>query len=125
MKGSYIKDLANHDGPEPCVGDPRGRSEALDRGARRPAIEPRNHRDWGADAVLPVGRQHRGRRFREPSADPTGSENPCMHAISPCSRTGRAHGHLWFVDAAPPYVDRGVAYRRATGRTGNTKVVIP
>ena len=28
--------------PRPCVGDPRGRSEALDRGARRPAIEPRN-----------------------------------------------------------------------------------
>ena len=28
--------------PEPCVGDPRGRSEALDRGARRLAIEPRN-----------------------------------------------------------------------------------
>ena len=28
--------------PRPCVGDPRGRSEALDRGARRPAIEPRH-----------------------------------------------------------------------------------
>jgi hypothetical protein len=28
--------------PRPCVGDPRGRSEALDRGARRPAMEPRN-----------------------------------------------------------------------------------
>jgi hypothetical protein len=48
-----------------------------------------------------------------------------MHAISPCSRTGRAHGHPWFVGDAPPYVDRGVAYRQATGRTGNTKVVIP
>src|SRR5215212_3401074 len=28
--------------PRPCVGDPRGRSEALGRGARRPAIEPRH-----------------------------------------------------------------------------------
>ena len=28
--------------PRPCVGDPRGRSEALDRGTRRPAIEPRH-----------------------------------------------------------------------------------
>ena len=42
MKGSYIEDLANHGGPELCVGVPRGRSEALGRGARRPAIEPRN-----------------------------------------------------------------------------------
>ena len=25
----YIEGLANHDGPESCVGDPRGRSEAL------------------------------------------------------------------------------------------------
>lgn len=41
MKGSYIEGLANHGGPESCVGVPRGRSEALARGARRPAIEPR------------------------------------------------------------------------------------
>ena len=79
MKESYIEDLANHGGPEPCVGDPRGRSEALDRGARRPAIEPRNAFDRGADAIVDDGRQHRWRRFREPSADPAGSENP-LHA---------------------------------------------
>jgi hypothetical protein len=48
-----------------------------------------------------------------------------MRAISPCSRTGRARGHLLLADDAPPYGDRGVAYRRAVGRTGNTKVVIP
>ncbi len=93
MKGSYIEELAIHDGPEPCVGDPRGRSEALVRGARRPAIEPRNTLVWGADAVLVDGRQYRGRRFREPSVDLTGSENLCMCAISPCSRTGRAHSY--------------------------------
>jgi group II intron reverse transcriptase/maturase len=70
--------------PLPCVGDPRGRSEALDRGARRPDIEPRNCDDWGADAVANDGRQHRWRRFREPSADPAGSENLCMRVISSC-----------------------------------------
>jgi hypothetical protein len=32
MKEPYIEGVAIHDGPEPCVGDPRGRSEALDRG---------------------------------------------------------------------------------------------
>ncbi len=84
MKGSYIEVLATYGGPEPCVGDPRGRSEALDRGARRPAIEPRNCVDWGADAVAYDGRQHRWRRFREPSADPAGSENLCMRVISSC-----------------------------------------
>ena len=70
--------------PRPCVGDPRGRSEALDRGARRPAIEPRNAFGRGADAIVDDGRQHRWRRFREPSADPAGSENPCMRVSSPC-----------------------------------------
>ena len=93
MKESYIEDLANHDGPEPCVGDPRGRSEALDRGARRPAIEPRNAFDRGADAIVDDGRQHRWRRFREPSVDPAGSENP-LHACDLfMPRTGRSHGH--------------------------------
>jgi hypothetical protein len=66
MRGSYIEVLATHGGPEPCVGDPRGRSEALDRGARRPAIEPRNAFGRGADAIVDDGRQHRWRRFREP-----------------------------------------------------------
>jgi hypothetical protein len=93
MKESYIEVLATHGGPEPCVGDPRGRSEALDRGARRPAIEPRNAFGRGADAIVDVGRQHRWRRFREPSADPAGSENP-LHACDLLMlRTGRAHGH--------------------------------
>jgi len=42
MKGSYIEGSANHGGPEPCAGAREGVGEALDRGARRPAIEPRN-----------------------------------------------------------------------------------
>jgi hypothetical protein len=104
MKESYIEDLANHDGPEPCVGDPRGRSEALDRGARRPAIEPRNAFDRGADAIVDDGRQHRWRRFREPSADPAGSENP-LHACDLFMlRTGRSHDH-------PPVVMEGRVVR--------------
>jgi hypothetical protein len=29
MKEPYVEGLASHGGPESCVGDPRGRSEAL------------------------------------------------------------------------------------------------
>jgi hypothetical protein len=125
MKGSYIEEVAIHGGPEPCVGVPRGRSEALDRGACRPAIEPRNKATWGADALHNSGRQHLWRRFREPSADPAGSENLCMCAISPCLRTGRAHSHPWLAGDAPPYMGRGVACRRVAGRAGKAEVVIP
>jgi hypothetical protein len=85
---------------------------SVDRGARRPAIEPRNAFDRGADAVVDVGRQYRRRRFREPSADPAGSENP-LHACDLFMlRTGRSHGH-------PP-----VVMARA-GRAGKAKAVIP
>ena len=112
MRGSYIEVLATHGGPEPCVGDPRGRSEALDRGARRPAIEPRNAFGRGADAIVDDGRQHRWRRFRESSADPAGSENP-LHACDLFMlRTGRSHDH-------PP-----VVMARA-GRAGKAEAVIP
>ena len=93
MRGSYIEVLATHGGPEPCVGDPRGRSEALDRGARRPAIEPRNAFGWGADAIVDDGRQHRRSRFGEWLAGPAGSENP-LHACDLFMlRTGRSHDH--------------------------------
>jgi RNA-directed DNA polymerase len=102
MKELYTEGVAIHGGPEPCVGDPQGRSEALDRGARRPDIEPRNGLIWGADALNSGGRQHRWRRFREPSADPTGSENLCMRAISPGARTGRSRGRPFVADDAPP-----------------------
>jgi hypothetical protein len=112
MRGSYIEVLATHGGPEPCVGDPRGRSEALDRGARRPAIEPRNAFGRGADAIVDDGRQHRWRRFREPSADPAGSENPSHACDLFMLRTGRSHDH-------PPVVMVGA------GRAGKAKAVIP
>ena len=93
MKESYIEDLANHDGPDHALASREGAAKRWIRGARRPAIEPRNAFDRGADAIVDDGRQHRWRRFREPSADPAGSENP-LHACDLfMSRTGRSHGH--------------------------------
>ena len=93
MKESYIEDLANHDGPDHALATREGAAKRWIRGARRPAIEPRNAFDRGADAIVDDGRQHRWRRFREPSAGPAGSENS-LHACDLfMSRTGRSHGH--------------------------------
>jgi hypothetical protein len=84
MRESYIEDLANRGGPESCVGDPRGRSEALTGVHAGRLLSPEIGLVRGADALGNDGRQHRGRRFREPFVDPAGSKNPCMRAISPC-----------------------------------------
>jgi hypothetical protein len=42
MKELYIEGVATRDGPELCVGDPQGRSEALVGVRAGRAIEPRN-----------------------------------------------------------------------------------
>jgi hypothetical protein len=51
MKELYVEGLANRDDPESCVGDPRGRSEALTGVRAGWASEPRNQLVRGADAV--------------------------------------------------------------------------
>ena len=82
MKTLYIEGLANHDGPESCVGDPRGRSEALTGVHAGWAIEPRNGLVRGADALVIGGRPHRGQRYCELPADPARSKNLCMRGVS-------------------------------------------
>ena len=77
METLYTEGVATHGGPESCVGDPRGRSEALTGVHVGRAIEPRNQR-IGVPTLSKGGRQHRWRRFREPSADPARSENQGM-----------------------------------------------
>jgi hypothetical protein len=90
--------------PRPCVGDPRGRSEALDRGARRPAIEPRN---W----ACPGCRRARKRRkaitlaaFSRAVSGPRGVEEPVHACELSMLRTGRSHDH-------PPVVMEGRVVR--------------
>ena len=82
MKELHVEGLAIHDGPESCVGDPRGRSEALTGVHAGWAIEPRNGQVRGADALVIGGRRHRGRRYRELPADPARSKNLCMRGVS-------------------------------------------
>ena len=82
MRELYIEGVATHGGPESCVGVREGGGEALTGARAGWAIEPRNHRIRGADAVQLGGRQHRRRRYRELPADPARSENLCMYGIS-------------------------------------------
>jgi hypothetical protein len=70
--------------PRPCVGDPRGRSEALGRGARRPAMQPRN----GLTGVPTRSKTSEGNTaggvFASRRRAPRGLRTRCMRASSPC-----------------------------------------
>jgi len=80
MRTLYIEGVANHDGPESCVGICEGAGEALTGVRAGRAIEPRNvSLVWGADAVSLGGRQHCRPRYRELLADPARSETPGMY----------------------------------------------
>jgi hypothetical protein len=63
MEESYIEDLANRDGPVHALATREGAAKRWFRGARRPAIEPRNRQYRGADVLWISGRQHRWRRY--------------------------------------------------------------
>ena len=82
MEELCIEGLANHDDREPCVGIREGAGEASVAARAGQAIEPRNHRVRGADAVYEAGRQHRQQRYRELLAGPARSENHGMYGTS-------------------------------------------
>ena len=90
MEELYVEGVATRDGPEPCVDDPRGRGEALDRGTCRPGYRaakwesgvPTLYKRW--KATLPVA-------YRESLVDPARSKNQGMYGTfmrenreSPC-----------------------------------------
>jgi hypothetical protein len=111
MRESNIEGIASRGGPEPCAVVREGGGEASVGVRAGRAIEPRNLLVRGADAVLQRGRQHRGRRFRELSADPAGSKNLCMYGIS-----GRENREI----------PRSSACRDGgAGRAGKAEAVIP
>jgi hypothetical protein len=82
MEELCIEGLANHDNREPCVGAREGAGEASVAARAGRAIEPRNPRVRGADAVYGSGRQHCQRRYRESLAGPARSENQGMYGTS-------------------------------------------
>jgi hypothetical protein len=87
MRELYIEGLAPHDDPESCVGVCEGVGEALTGARAGWAIEPRNQRDRGADAVPRVGRQHRWRRYARVARGPRAVREPVhvrnLHAREP------------------------------------------
>ena len=81
----------------------------MDRGTRRPDIEPRNH-SFGVPTPSHEAEGHTvGGVIRESSADPARSENPCMRGIF--MRENRE------VPCSPAWVDHRV------GRSGKAEVV--
>ena len=124
MRELYIEDLANHGGPESCVGVREGVGEALTGGSAGWAIEPRNPWFRGADVVAKGGRQHRRQRYRELSSDPARSVNLCMRG-SFMGENGEIPWSPVPVVDAPSLVVRGVAWRPVAGREGNAEAVIP
>jgi hypothetical protein len=100
MEESYIEDLANRDGPVHALVTREGAAERWLRGARRPAMRPRNRQFRGADVLWISGRQHRWRRFSRAVSGPRGVEGPEHACDLFMLRTGRSHGH-------PPVVMEG------------------
>jgi hypothetical protein len=52
MREPYVEDVASYGGPESCVGDPRGRSEALTGVHAGRLLSLENSNVQGADAVV-------------------------------------------------------------------------
>jgi len=95
MRESNIEGLAIHDGPEPCVGRPRGRRRSVGRGTRRRGDGAAKFRSFGVPTLLAHAEGNiAGSVMRELSADLAGSKRP-RHAWSLRAREpGDLHGRL-------------------------------
>src|SRR5437879_1722743 len=125
MKGSYTRRSSESRWPRVMRWRPARAQRSVDRGARRPAIEPRNGFVWGADALGNDGRQHCWRRFSRAVSGPRGVEEP-VHVcdLSMFENRERPRSPV-LADDAPSFMDRGVAPRRVAGRTGKAEAEIP
>src|SRR5690348_5061085 len=120
MREPYVEELASHGGPESCVGNPRGRSEALAGVHAGRLLSLENSIVQGADAVVgaegniaggvTASRQWalRGRRTR-------------ARVRSPYVENREISRLPARVDDASSWMLRGVAYQRAAGRGGNAE----
>ncbi len=79
MKESNNEGLANHIGPESCVDDLQGRSEALTGESAGWVLSPERDLGSSADGFQARGRQHSTGRYGKACGGSAGSETPCMH----------------------------------------------
>ena len=92
MKESYVEELASHGDPGHALATREGAAKRWFQGARRPAIEPRNAFDWGADAVVFSEGNTAGGVFASRQWAPRGLRP--RHACDLfMPRTGRSHDH--------------------------------
>jgi hypothetical protein len=84
MRTLYIEVLATRDGPEPCVGCPRGRRRSVGRGMRRRVIEPRQNEIGVPTLSYEAEGNIVGGVFASRRGNPAGSENQCMRRVSRC-----------------------------------------
>lgn len=86
MKVSYSEGLANHIGPESCVGVRKDSGEALTGVRAGWVLSCEIHAPLkggllrGADVLEKGGRQHPRHREGEMLRNPARSKTPCMHA---------------------------------------------
>lgn len=81
MEEPDTEGVATHGGPESCVGDPRGRSEALTGVRAGRAMEPRNKQLRGADAVRKVEGNTACAVSARRTGAPRGRRNPSTYGI--------------------------------------------
>jgi hypothetical protein len=97
MEELCVEGLANHDDPESCATAREGDGEALTGVRAGRAIEPRNHRVRGADAVYGSGRQHCQWRYRELLVGPARSENHGMYGTSMRENREVPRSPVWLI----------------------------
>jgi hypothetical protein len=83
MRTLYIEGLANRDGPEPCVGCPRGRRRSVGRGTRRRGNGAAKLTQFGVPTPwVHAEGNTAGSDTRELPADPARSKSLCMRGVS-------------------------------------------
>jgi hypothetical protein len=111
--------------PRPCVGDPRGRSEALDSGYAQAGLLSREIKGFGVPTSLSEAEGNIvGRAIASGRRTPRGRRT-CACAESPGARTGRSRGCPSLSMMPRPGWFAGWHIDGRAGREGNAEAVSP